>query len=70
MRVHSEAVGRGLTLEMASASVRAVALHAAGMRVACAELEAALSLCVSVEGKQLRFALELARATATGLVLE
>ncbi|HEY8357625.1 MAG TPA: hypothetical protein VIL30_09210 [Ramlibacter sp.] len=70
VRVHSDAVGRGLTLEMASTSVRAAVVQAAGTRLACAELEAALSLCVSVEGKQLRFAIELARATAAGLVLE
>ena len=67
IRLHSEAVGRGLTIEMTSLSVRNAVLNASDMRLACHELTGALVLRVLVEGTQLRFALDVPKIKISGL---
>ena len=58
IRLHSEAVGRGLTVEMASLSARHAVLNASDTRLVCHELTGALVLRVWGEGTQLRFAFD------------
>jgi hypothetical protein len=67
IRLHSKAVGRGLTVEMNSMSVRHAALNASNTRLACDELTAALVLQVWVEGTQLRFAFDVPKIKMSGL---
>lgn len=69
VRLHSEAVGRSLTAEVPALSVRDASAHAPGMRLACSALDAAVTLRVFTEGAQLRFALEIASLTASGLAI-
>lgn len=69
VRLHSEAVGRALSLEMAALSVRGVAATAQDMQLSCREMTASLTLRVFAEGAQLRFAFELAGLKASGLAL-
>lgn len=69
VRLHSEAVGRGLTLEMASLSVRNAVLGLGRAEVRCDEITGALTLRLFVEGGKVRFAFELATVKMTGLQL-
>ena len=69
VRLHSEAVGRGLTVEMISLSVRQAAWNTAHMELDCDEITAALSLRFFAEGTQLRFALSLENMKISGLRL-
>jgi hypothetical protein len=55
----SEAVGRGLTVEMASLSARNAVAKWKGAQLACDEITARLKLRLFVEGQQMRFVLEL-----------
>ena len=59
VRLHSEAVGRGLTVEMASLQVRDAVAKWASTRLGFDKLAAGLKLQFLVEGSQLRFALHL-----------
>lgn len=61
IRLSSEAVGRGLTAEMASLSVRHAVLNARDTRLACDEITGGLDLRVFLEGAQLRFAFSVAK---------
>lgn len=67
VRLHSEAVGRGLTVEMATLSVRNAAWHSGPAQWHCAELAGALTLRLSVADTQLRFSFELANMKVAGL---
>lgn len=70
VRVHSEAVGRGITIDLASFLARNAVLGAGGMQVHCDEVAGALVLRLLVESAQVRFAFELATMKATGLRLQ
>lgn len=68
--LHAKAVGQGVTAEVASLSARnAVAKFARG-QLRCDQLAASLKLQLVSEGKQLRFALDMASATLTALRVE
>lgn len=67
IRVHSEAVGRGLTIEMASLSIRNAALFSTGTQLHCDELSGAVMLRVFVENGQLRVELNVPRLALTGV---
>ena len=69
IRLSSEAVGRGLTVDMASLSVRHAVLNARDTRLACDEITGALNLRVLVEGAQLRFAFNVAKMKMSRLRL-
>jgi len=70
VRLHSQAVGRGLTVELSSLSVRNAATALGGVRLQCEQAAGALTLQLSVEGGQLRFALDLAGLKASGVRLQ
>ena len=70
VRLHSQAVGRGLTVEIASLSMRNAASAWAGTRLECGQVAGALTLQLSVDGGQLRFAMDLASVKASGLRAE
>jgi hypothetical protein len=70
VRLHSQAVGRGLTVEMASLSVRNAVLSLRQWRMGCADIAGAVVLRVFVEGKQLRLELDLANLKISGLRLD
>jgi hypothetical protein len=55
----SEAVGRGLTVEMASLSARNAMAKWKGVQLACDEITARFKLQLFVEGQHMRFVLEL-----------
>lgn len=64
--LHSEAVGSGLTLEMASLSVRDAVARWAGIHLSCDEIMARLKLQLSAGDPQMRFVLELQNGTVAG----
>jgi hypothetical protein len=70
VRLHSEAVGRGLTLEMPSLSLRQAVLGARGLELACGDVTGALLLRLVAERAQLRFDFELATMNIAGLRLQ
>lgn len=67
IRLQSGAVGRGLTIELPLLSVRQASFGVAGLKLACDQLTGALTLQVSEEGRQLRFALTVASLKMAGL---
>jgi hypothetical protein len=67
VRVHSEAVGGGITVEMPSLSVRQARLEWGSVKLACDEVTGALKLRLSVERGQLRFAAYLADVKVSGV---
>lgn len=67
VRLHSEAVGRGITGEMASLSVRNAVLKWRRTELSSGDIAGALTLRLFVEGTQLRFALELGSMKLSGL---
>lgn len=69
VRLRSQAVGRGLDVDVASLSVRNAAWSPGGTRLACDEATGALVLQFLVEGTQVRIALQLARMKLSGLRL-
>jgi hypothetical protein len=69
VRLHSQAVGRGLTAEMASLSVRNAVLGAAAMQVRCDEIAGALTLAISIDSAQMRFVIGLTQLKISGLHL-
>jgi hypothetical protein len=69
VRLHSQAVGRAVTVEMPSLSVRNAALNWKDLQLGCDELTGPLTFRLFVEGGQLRFALALASMEITGLRL-
>jgi hypothetical protein len=70
VRLHSEAVGRGLTLEIASLLVRNAVLGHGGTEARCDDVAGTLMLRLSVDSAQLRFAFELPKLKMTGLHLQ
>ncbi len=71
IRLHSQAVGRGLTVEVSSLSVRNVASASGGRtRLACEQVTGALTLQLSVDGGQLKFSMDLAGIQASGVRLQ
>ena len=70
VRLHSEAVGRGFTLEMGSLSVRDAVLGAGDRHMRCDALTGAITLRVFIEGGQLRLGLDVAKAKMSGLHLQ
>lgn len=69
VRLHSEAVGRGLTLGIPSLSVKNAVLAAGHFEARCDEITGALTLRLFVEGGNVRFALELSSLKMTRLQL-
>jgi hypothetical protein len=69
IRLHSEAVGRGLSADIAALSARNAAWQAKDIQLGCDEITGALVLALSAEGGQFRFALTLAKMTMAGLRL-
>lgn len=70
VRLHSEAVGRGLTLAIDSLLVRNAVFGHGATQVRCDEITGALTLRLFVEGGNVRFAFELATLKMTGLQLQ
>ena len=69
IRLHSEAVGRGVTVELASLLVRRAVLGAPHAGIACEEIAGALRLRLFVADSQVRFVFELANIKIGGLRL-
>lgn len=69
VRLHSASVGRGVTAEMSSLSVRNAVLSSGGTQVDCQELSGMLMLRLTVDKGQLHFAFDLAKLKMTGLRL-
>lgn len=69
VRLQSQAVGRGLTAEVASLSVRNAVVKAGNTQLGCDDMAGALTLRLLVEGGQLRFAFDLANMKISGLRL-
>jgi hypothetical protein len=70
VRVHSEAVGRGVTVAIDALSARAAAFAAGSSELRCDDVAGKLTLHVSRDGTALRFAFELANLKITGLHLQ
>ena len=69
LRLQSQAVGRGVTAEMASLSVRNAIVGSGDTRTECEEMAASITLRLSVDGAGLRFSLEVASLKASGVRL-
>lgn len=69
IRLHSEAVGRGVTLELASLLVRNAVFGAGDTRTGCDELAGALRLRLFVVDARVRLAFELGTMAIAGLRL-
>ena len=70
IQLHSEVVGRGVTAELPSLSVRRAAFNANDMRATCDAITGALRLRLDVEDGDLRFTLELANMKISRLRVE
>jgi hypothetical protein len=70
VRLQSASVGRGLTVEMASLSVRKAVLAAGGARLDCGEISGMLTLRLFVENAQLRFTFDLTKLKLSNLRLQ
>jgi hypothetical protein len=66
VELRSEAVGRGLTVEMASLSARNAVAKWKSAQLACDEITARFKLQLFVEGRQMRFVLELENGKVAG----
>lgn len=69
IRLGSEAVGRGISVEMAALCVRHAVLSASGMQLACDEIIGPLVLRVVVKDAQLDFAFNVPNMKISGLRL-
>lgn len=69
LRVHSDAVGRGMTVEIESLRLADVVIGSGGAQVHCEQLTGAITLRVSAPDGRLRIEAELKAARATGLRL-
>ena len=67
VRVHSQAVGGGFTVEMPSLSVRHALLNWGSVKLRCEEVTGALRLRLFVQGGQLRFAADLTDIKVSGV---
>lgn len=70
IRLSSQAVGQGLTVEMASLSARDAVLGSGGKRIECGQMVGALRLGLSVEGAQWRFSLEIGEMKVSAVRLD
>ena len=70
VRLHSPAVGRGLTLDVPSLLVRSAVLGSGNRRIECDEVAGALMLRLFVADAQVRLAFELATLGISGLHLQ
>jgi hypothetical protein len=64
--MHSDALGQGLTIEMASLSAGKAVVDWRGAQLACDRITARLKLQLLVEGPGLRFVLEVENCKVTG----
>jgi len=69
VRLRSQAVGRGLGVEIAALAVRDALLQAGGLRLACSEATGTLKLETVIEGAQARFVFEAPSLKLAGLRL-
>lgn len=67
IRLHSDAVGRGFTLEIASLAAREAVANAGRTELGCDEITGSLVLRLLLEGGQLRYACSAANLTMAGL---
>ena len=70
VRLKSEAVGRGLDVEMDALTVRNAALRVGPAQVEAEEITGTLTLRFSVEGTQMRFAFEVGDMKISGLQMD
>jgi hypothetical protein len=70
VRVHSEAVGQGLHVDVDSLLARSAVLGLRGTQVRCDEVEGALKLRLFVEDAQMRFAFDLVSLKVSGIRLD
>lgn len=70
VRLHSQAVGRGLDIDVAALSLRNAAWSAGATRAACASAAGAMVLKLTVDGAQWRVEMHLAKLTLSGLRLQ
>ncbi len=68
--LRSEAVGRGLTAEIATLSGRQAVLEVGPTRVGCDEVTGTVVVRLAVQGSQVRFALDVPTLKLTGLRLQ
>lgn len=67
VQLRSKAVGQGITVEMASLSLRHAVLKWNAMQLGCAELTGQLVVRAGLEGTQVRFAFDLENTKLSGL---
>ena len=70
IRLHSKAVGRGVTAEMPSMSVRNASLSTGTVQLSTDELTGTLAFRVLLEDKQLRFAFDIVEIKLSGLRIQ
>jgi hypothetical protein len=70
VHLQAEAVGRGLTLELASLLVRDALVSLGATQIGCDEVKGALALRLLADGGQRRFTFDLAHIELAGLRLE
>jgi hypothetical protein len=69
VRIHSEAVGRGLTAEVTALSLRQAVLNAGDLQVRCDGITGSVLVRLSIQDGQMRFAIELANVNLSRLQL-
>jgi hypothetical protein len=67
LRIHSDALARGLRVEIPTLRIRNVVLQAKNAQLHCDEVTGALALRLAVEGGQVHFELELAEVLLSGV---
>ena len=67
VHLHSESVGRGLSIATASLSVRDVELNTPGLQVDCREITGTFTIRLVVDGARLRFECDAGNMTISGL---
>ncbi|MBI5277569.1 MAG: hypothetical protein HY854_14025 [Burkholderiales bacterium] len=70
VRIHSEAVGSGFTIELPSLVLRNVVLDAGGRQLVCHEVKGALVLKLTVDGGQVHAAIDLDQLKVSGMRLQ
>jgi hypothetical protein len=70
VRLHSQAAGRGLTVEMTALSVRQAVFDAGDAQLACDRVAGTLTLQLSVDAGRLRFASDFGTLKMSGLSLQ
>jgi hypothetical protein len=70
LRIHSQAVGLGLTVEVASLLARNARLTLAGVQLVCDQVTGAFTLRLIADEKQKRFEIEISNLQLTGLRLQ